>query len=211
MSDSYRYDPLYRKKLSESTHKAWLRGVYNFKIKPLDIRSCKNPKCTITFSVHPSDHQQYCSHSCFYVTGRRPKILRNCLDCNKSLKARAFKYCSTSCQQSYLYKNFICKWKAGEVSGVIGISTKGISGYIRRYLCKKYHNRCSICGWNKKHPVTSQVPLEVDHMDGNWENNSEENLRLICPNCHALTPNFRNLNKGKGRGWRLTYIYNRIN
>lgn len=66
----------------------------------------------------------------------------------------------------------------------------------------------SVCGWNKINPVTKVVPLEIDHIDGNSENNKEENLRLICPNCHSLTSSFRNLNKGKGRGWRLAYIEN---
>lgn len=43
------------------------------------------------------------------------------------------------------------------------------------------------------------IPLELDHIDGNSENNAEENLRLICPNCHALTPTYKNKNKGSGR------------
>ncbi len=58
----------------------------------------------------------------------------------------------------------------------------------------------------KKNPVTGKVPLEIDHIDGDSENNKEENLRLICPNCHSLTPSFRNLNKGKGRAWRIKYL-----
>lgn len=28
--------------------------------------------------------------------------------------------------------------------------------------------------------------LEVDHVDGNWRNNSQDNLRLLCPNCHVV-------------------------
>lgn len=59
-----------------------------------------------------------------------------------------------------------------------------------------------MCGWNKTNPITGRVPLEVHHVDGNPENNKENNLRLVCSNCHALTPGFRNLNKGKGRLWR---------
>jgi predicted HNH restriction endonuclease len=39
----------------------------------------------------------------------------------------------------------------------------------------------------------------MDHIDGNSDNNTEENLRLICPNCHALTPSHKGRNRGRGR------------
>ncbi|MBI2314576.1 HNH endonuclease [Candidatus Daviesbacteria bacterium] len=88
----------------------------------------------------------------------------------------------------------------------MGINARGISSHIRRFLSEKYGEQCSSCGWNQRHTITGKVPLEVDHVDGNSENNKEENLRLLCPNCHSLTPCFRNLNKGKGRSWRLKYL-----
>jgi ssDNA-binding Zn-finger/Zn-ribbon topoisomerase 1 len=74
---------------------------------------------------------------------------------------------------------------------------------------EKFGERCTICGWSKKNLATGKVPLEIDHIDGNSDNNTEANLRLICPNCHSLSPNFRNLNKGKGRSWRTAkYLKN---
>ncbi len=41
------------------------------------------------------------------------------------------------------------------------------------------------------------IPLELDHVDGNRKNNSLNNLRLLCPNCHALTPTYRSKNRSK--------------
>lgn len=38
------------------------------------------------------------------------------------------------------------------------------------------------------------IPLEVHHKDGDKENNDIENLQLLCPNCHALTDNYRGKN-----------------
>jgi len=35
------------------------------------------------------------------------------------------------------------------------------------------------------------IPLELDHIDGCRSNNQLQNLRLLCPNCHALTPTYR--------------------
>ncbi len=60
---------------------------------------------------------------------------------------------------------------------------------------------------NQRHPLTNKVPLEIDHINGNAEDNEESNLRLICPNCYSLSSNFRNLNKGNRRTWRtMKYI-----
>ncbi|MDH2390474.1 HNH endonuclease signature motif containing protein [Streptomyces sp. HNM0663] len=46
--------------------------------------------------------------------------------------------------------------------------------------------QCDECGvgpeWLGKH-----MTLEVDHINGDWSDDRAENLRLLCPNCHAIT------------------------
>lgn len=129
--------------------------------------------------------------------------MRSCQNCSSALlKRHQIRFCSNQCQSNYKYHQYILIWKSNNEAGIKNAVTKNISGYLKRHLLENFGEKCSMCGWNKKHPITGRVPIEVDHIDGNGENNSENNLRLLCPNCHALTPSFRNLNKGKGRTWR---------
>ncbi len=132
-----------------------------------------------------------------------------CRICGKKTAKSFYKYCSSKCQSTNRYNDYIRKWKLGLVNGSRGIVTKNISGHIKRYLIENSEEKCSVCGWNRRNLTTGKVPLEIDHINGDSEDNNEENLRLICPNCHSLSSNFRNLNKGKGRFWRTNkYLRN---
>lgn len=51
-----------------------------------------------------------------------------------------------------------------------------------------------VSGVNK---FTNKTILQIHHIDGNASNNNEENLQVICPNCHAMTDTFMALNKGR--------------
>jgi hypothetical protein len=109
----------------------------------------------------------------------------------------------------FQYKKWIGLWKNGLLQGNRGIATRNISKHLKRYFIEKFNNKCVECSWAKHHPVTGVVPLEIEHVDGNSENNQEDNLKLLCPNCHALTPFYKNLNRGNGRKWRMNkYIKN---
>ncbi len=130
-----------------------------------------------------------------------PKKARTlCLTCGKETARAGYTYCSNTCQHEYEYSCYIESWKAGKVNGLQCIGV--VSGYIKKYLRRKYGNKCCLCGWAEINPKTNQTPLVADHIDGNWRNNSEKNLRLLCPNCDALSPTYAGLNRGNGRKGR---------
>ena len=64
---------------------------------------------------------------------------------------------------------------------------------------EKYQCKCSKCGWGEENPYSHTIPLEVEHIDGNFQNNNEDNLTLLCPNCHSLTSTYKGANRGNRR------------
>lgn len=142
----------------------------------------------------------FCSHSCAARFNNRHRghksWNRSCLYCTKPLSNPAGHFCSSRCQGESRYESYIKKWLAGGITG--GWPTQ-VSRYVRRWLLTKFGGRCVKCGWGDKNPVTGTSPINVDHIDGNSSNHRPENLRLLCPNCHSLTPTFGSLNRGRGR------------
>lgn len=77
------------------------------------------------------------------------------------------------------------------------------TGYVKKLmmLAPEYEHKCKICGnteWLGK-----PIALELDHVNGDHYDNRKDNLRFICPNCHALTDTWKGRNK-KGVNQKVT-------
>jgi predicted nucleic acid-binding Zn ribbon protein len=168
------------------------------KSKQLQEEYYKNPKlclnCNEAIDYKRKRENKFCSSSCsakFFNSSRKKK--KTCLVCENEIKKGASKYCSFKCQQTYLFNQRVENWIKGEYE------TK-TRNFFKRYLTENQGYKCSCCGiseWNSK-----SIVLEIDHIDGNSENNRPENLRFICPNCHSQTDTYKGKNVGKGRHYR---------
>ncbi len=162
----------------------------------LNPNHCTECDCAL---VYEKRHKKFCTSSCSASFNnkkrKRPQGIKPCLGCGNEIIAYK-SYCSIKCQQAHRVNKAILLWKQ---TGVL----KGFS--IKNYIEEKYGYKCVSCGiseWNNK-PIT----LELEHKDGNSENNNEDNLCLICPNCHSQTSTYKGKNKGNGRHKRMVRYY----
>ncbi|MGD9726569.1 MAG: HNH endonuclease [Nitrospira sp.] len=73
---------------------------------------------------------------------------------------------------------------------------------IKRILVDINGVVCTLCCrrlWTAPNGESVEIPLVLDHIDGNHENNRVDNLRLVCGNCDMLLPTYKSKNIGNGR------------
>lgn len=170
-------------------------------------RVCLRDDCENTFeAVGGTRKKKFCSRSCSAKTNN---LLRNtqilCRRC--SLPCGTGKtWCSVECRKKYPVE----QWLAGELSAC---NKYAVAGWAREYVLEQAGYRCEgldsrtgeRCTEDRVHPRTKKTILQLDHIDGNWQNCERENLRVLCPTCHVLTPTWGAGNMGRGRTWKAGY------
>lgn len=157
------------------------------------IKKC--PKCGGDF-LSKDYRTKHCSRSCsassnrnFWKNREHARKKSACAYCKKEFYVSKIrkKYCSRKCHIDFrlnLTKERIAQGLIKERST------------IRRHLLKE-RPFCWQCGLDRW--WGENLSLQVDHMDGNPANDNPDNLRLLCPNCHSITPFFGGKNRGNGR------------
>jgi hypothetical protein len=133
-----------------------------------------------TVMANPAKIHPYCANGC----GRR-------------IRAQRVAFCSQRCQVEHYRARIIELWRAGELPARMYFNR-----IVRQHIIEAAGEKCQQCGWGKRNPYTGRVPLEIEHIDGDWTNNRPDNIGILCPNCHALTATFRGANRGRGRPGR---------
>lgn len=77
---------------------------------------------------------------------------------------------------------------------ILTINSTYQSNKLRQRLLKEsvFEHKCSNC--NNSEWLGNSIPLELEHINGDSSDNRLENLTLLCPNCHSLTPTYRGKN-----------------
>lgn len=160
--------------------------------KPKETKRCEH--CDLEFlAVGPRKENRFCSHSCSAkFNNPRKKTKRpvhTCHGCGELTHNN--KFCTQGCEQKTNRQSKVEQWLDGS-----NVSDGVLKWTVRKYLFATQNSKCIKCGWSERNQQTNNVPLELNHIDGDHTNNTVINIELICPNCHSLTSNFRALNRG---------------
>lgn len=114
----------------------------------------------------------------------KEELLRR-IEAGESIRSIARELGVSKTVLSYRIKTFNnCKQAKKPISSLIGWNS------IRRRIFEDRGRVCELCGWNKVNPQTNIVPVQLHHKDGDRTNNNEDNLQILCPNCHSLTEHY---------------------
>lgn len=166
--------------------------------RPLTYEERRNKYCTHTCAAQVNNAVRAANGGIVRRDSRPPV---NCIQCNTAIRLPKKNQilCSKQCVLDRSKARHLNAWLSGNHPGG---SWAGVSTFVRTWLIQTLGDKCSKCGWCEVNPTSKKVPIQVEHIDGDPYNHRPENLTLLCPNCHSLTPTFGGLNRGNGRSER---------
>lgn len=154
----------------------------------------------------PTETTELCSYGCAEVANfingsNRLMCCKSSNSCpaNKRKNSEGLKKCGRNYVETYKTIPQESKdkmvWNKGDRNADFSYGGRGQhkSALIseRGYRCEN----CKLETWQGK-----PIPLELEHTNADRKDNTRENLKLLCPNCHAQTPTWR---RGLGHtGWK---------
>lgn len=153
------------------------------------IKQC--PKCSKDFDSYSKwGEKKFCSRSCansrtFSEESKKKK--------SKALKGRKSSF-SIEDKESWIAKikeTALQKYLSTPFDD-LGVENK------RRRVFEEQNYCCANCGISEWQG--HKISLELEHKDGNRQNNKRDNLEGLCPNCHSITETWRGRNKPSKNG-----------
>lgn len=177
----------------EWTHEQKRIRIEKYNLNPTRCGFCKNPL------PYEKRFLTYCNHSCCAKKNnigvrRHGEAPGKCLQCGNLCVG---KYCSRKC-----HREFEWNLKKSEIIE-LGYISGGDAQHRRvgkRLLSELYGEKCSICSLREW--LGKPILLLVDHVNGKHTDGDLKNLRLVCSNCDATLPTYKNRNGGNGRSKR---------
>lgn len=71
--------------------------------------------------------------------------------------------------------------------------------FVREYMLQRAEGQCEGTDYRTDSRCTETRVLQIDHINGDSTNSKVENLQVLCPTCHTLTPTYGSKNNGNGR------------
>ena len=125
--------------------------------------------------------EHFCSRRCVSLS-QRDRVELTCDICGKKFfrapakikrNIRGYNFCSHVCSDLA---------RKEENGALISTLDSGKHVNYRKKALKFHGEQCVLCGYNEHVGV-----LEVHHIDKNTQNNSLDNLVVLCANCHKMT------------------------